>query len=353
MQTELIRQVFHAQAEACNRLGAPFTAEVVETLGNILDDQTEAGRQTLAWGNTAGVHGDAVPLRLAGALHYLARTGRGGVLEDHYKRAPNGPGPGLGAAIAETVTREDAVLTDWLQRAPQTNEVGRSAVLYAGLMFLAEKTGLPMTLAEVGASAGLNLIPDHYGYRFGSLQAGRAESPVQIRPDWHGPPPPDVGVRILSRSGADLAPIDVRDAEAVERMLAYIWPDQPERLNRATAAIALAREAGVAVDTADAADFVERAIPREPTPGCVRVLQHSIAYQYFPERVKARIRDHMKAAAASAHRDAPVAWLMFEQEPDEPPLLTLTLWPDGTRFRLAEAHPHGRSVHWDPRALGS
>ena len=49
-----------------------------------------------------------------------------------------------------------------LARATQTNEAGRCAVL---LPFLAELPQ-PLALLEVGASAGLCLLPDRYSYRY-------------------------------------------------------------------------------------------------------------------------------------------------------------------------------------------
>ena len=149
-----------------------------------------------------------------------------------------------------------------------------------------------------------------------------------------------------SGAGADLAPIDVADPQAVERMLSYIWPDQPERLSRIEAAIDRVRAAGLVIEAMDAATFVEAAIPVEPVAGVVRVLQHSIAYQYFPQDSKARILDRMAQAGARATPTAPLAWLAFEQAADEPPILSLTLWPGGKTVRLAEAHPHGRDVRW-------
>jgi hypothetical protein len=46
-------------------------------------------------------------------------------------------------------------------RATQTNEAGRWAVLLPVLAALPQ----PLTLLEVGASAGLSLHPDRYAYR--------------------------------------------------------------------------------------------------------------------------------------------------------------------------------------------
>lgn len=346
MSDETIRAAFHGQAEACRRLGAPFTGAVVDALGASLDRSSAAGRRTLDWESDAGILGDAVPLRLAGAFHYLARTGQGGGLTTHYADAADGPKPGLGEALAAAIRANDALLADWLDRAPQTNEVGRSGVLYAGLMEIASRTGLPLALYEVGASAGLNLIPDRYGYTLGGQPFGDPESPVQITPDWTGPRPNADEVRVLSRRGADLAPVDATNPEAANRMLSYIWPDQPERISRIEAALGLVQASGLAIEAMDAAAFVEAAIEIEPAEGVVRVLQHSIAHQYFPEDTKLRIADRMARAGARATANAPLAWLAFEQAPDEPPTLCLTLWPGGQTVRLAEAHPHGRDIRW-------
>ena len=53
-----------------------------------------------------------------------------------------------------------------LSRTTQTNEPARCAVLLPLLAQLPQ----PLALLEVGASAGLCLLPDHYGYDYGHLR---------------------------------------------------------------------------------------------------------------------------------------------------------------------------------------
>ncbi len=55
-----------------------------------------------------------------------------------------------------------------LSRSTQTNEAGRCATLLPVLAQIAAVEGRPLALIEVGASAGLALFPDRYGYEFRS-----------------------------------------------------------------------------------------------------------------------------------------------------------------------------------------
>lgn len=65
---------------------------------------------------------------------------------------------------------------DWIRerlpRTVQTNEPGRSAVLYAVLLWLADRHRRPIRLLEIGASAGLNLHADCFAYAVGDETFG-------------------------------------------------------------------------------------------------------------------------------------------------------------------------------------
>jgi hypothetical protein len=201
-----------------------------------------------------------------------------------------------------------------------------------------------MRLYELGASAGLNLLLDRFGYDLGGLCCGDLDSGLQLEPRWKGEPPPSADVRIIGRAGVDRDPLDaIRDGDT---LLAYVWPDQPERLARLEAALAIARSAPPSVEKADAADWLERKLAIDPETGVTHVVLHSIAFQYFPPETQARIEAHMEEAGAAARHDAPLAWLRFEMLPEDgKPSLRLRTWPGEERL-LAWAHPHGSSVEW-------
>jgi hypothetical protein len=344
-----VQEAFAEQARACAKRGSPFTALLCEALSRCLDRSTELGRRVLDWPGRPDARGDSVPLRLAGGLHALVRRSSCPSLAELY---PPNALPNLETVhrvLARVLPAAEAELIEWLELPPQTNEPMRSAPLMAGLLTLAQQTnGLPFALYEVGASAGLMLVLDRYRYRFGGTEAGTAGSPVLINPRWEGLSPPEVPVEIARRRGSDLEPLDVTDDRDRERLLAYVWADQADRLARVEAAIAIAATDPPCLDAAEGADWTERALDLAPEEGTARVLMHAVAMQYAGEDTRARIRAHAERVGAGARENAPFAWLRFEADPDfdEQGSLRLTLWPGGKEEVLAIGDTHGESVRW-------
>jgi len=331
------------QAVFCEALGAPFTAGLCRLLGERIAAASPLGQTLDSWPTDPAT--DALVLRLTGGLHAAARSGTAPALQALYPPAPTPAPDALWAAVQPIL--EAPAFAPWLQSAPQTNEVGRSGALAPAMLVAAAQTGLPLALFELGASAGLNLFPDHFALRLGGVSAGDPLSALVIQPQWQGADPPAVPLLIASREGVDLNPLSVASAADVTRMLAYVWPDQPERLERMQRAIAIAALNPPLLVSGDAAAYVEQRI--RPRRGVTTLLFHSIAFQYFPPETQGRITAHVQAAAQAATTDAPLGWLRYEMtDPAHPasPELRLRLWPDGEDRLLAVGHPHGHSVHW-------
>lgn len=339
-----IRASFADQARWCERLGSPFMARLCTVLGRELDREIPVGKRVLDWPGDPEPGADALALRLCGGLHALVRRGEAPDLARLYPPAPLPDEAALRAALEPVLAEQAEVLERWLDSAPQTNEVGRSAVLMSGLLVVADRFRQPVRLYELGASAGLNLLLDRYGYELGGLETGDLGSPLQLKPDWTGAPPPGAHVRIIGRAGEDLNPADaVADRD---RLLAYVWPDQEKRLAQLKAALDIAAADPPRLDTADAAAWIEEHLPIEGEPGLTRVVMHSVAFQYFPPDAQDRVRSHLEQAGAAATAEAPLAWLRYEKLPDEEHYsLRLRTWPGEDRL-LAWAHPHGRSIRW-------
>ena len=343
-----VREAFRAQAEYCARLDSPFTDLLCRTLADVLSSRSEAGCEILGWRGDPAPLADNLPLRVVGALHALARSGKAPELASIYPPAPLPAADLLADVLRRALQRHAAEILAFLPFTPQTNEVGRSAVLIGGLLEIARRTGLPVNLYEIGSSAGLNLLADRYAYRLDGADWGAADARLRLVPEWKGPPPPvDAELTVREGHGCDLHPIDLRDPAQRERLRGYVWADQTERLERLNAAIETALTALPQLERADAAEWVERRIAAAPAAGVARVLLHSVVWNYLTEETRRRIAQQMERAGTACRSDAPLAWLHFELNPRaEAAQLRLTMWPGGREQLLAAAHPHGASVHW-------
>jgi hypothetical protein len=338
----VVRQAFREQADACRRLHSPLTAAVLDALADILEPGTRTGARALGW--TGDPLAEVLTLRLAGGLHALARTGQDSELSALYAQQ----GGDFAGVLARILREWDEWLYPWLDNPPQTNEVGRSGALIAGLMVAAKRLEMPIEVFEIGASAGLNLNLDRFRYDLGGLEIGPADAKVRLQPEWRGDAPQGEWPRILSRAGVDQNPLDVKQDPVAQRLLAYCWPDQPERLTRLEAAIELARAFPPKLDAGDAADWIEARLAEPQADGRARIVMHSVFWQYVPAPSQARIAAALHKAGEQASASHPLGWLVFEPDPGTlgPMQLRLTIWPGGEELHLATCHPHGTTISW-------
>jgi len=341
-----------AEAAAEFRQQADFCAadEASPVYARLFEDIAEALPGDTALQSILGPHfrskDHLLPLRLGGALHFLALSGNA---PDYAVLLPSCGGTPIGdrlwpaarAALFANATR----IARMLERPPQTNEVARSAVLLPAFLRIARTTGCALSLLEIGASAGLNLNCDRYAYRFGA-QCWGSGRPV-IACESRGATVPLDGVpQIVARRGCDTSPIDVADPAAVQRLKAYVWPDQIARFARLDEAIAVMRAFPVTLDRANAENWIGECLARRP-PDIATVIYHSCFWQYLDEAARTGIRFAIEDAGKRATATAPLVWLRFEPRTHNSNfMLTLSLWPDGTTEKLARAHPHAAWIDW-------
>lgn len=342
---EAVAAHFEAQADACDRLGSPFTGRLCRLLVEILDDTTETGSRIVGWSGEP--RPDALALRICGGLHRLVLEGRDDALAAVYPPHQAGD-EALETAVRQAIVSDDAALLATLDLPPQTNEIGRSAMLLPGFLGIARETGLPLALCEIGSSAGLNLLFDRFGYAYGEAGWGDPSSPVQLAPELRGATPPlDGALDVASRSGCDIAPVDTGTHEGRMRLRSYLWADQPLRHQRLEGALRLAERFPFTLEKDDAAAFVARKLD-ERQEGETFMLFHSIMWQYMPDGTRTAISDALSRAGRQATGTAPVAHLRMEPLTLADPFatLSLTLWPDGTTRHLARCDFHGRWIEW-------
>lgn len=239
--------------------------------------------------------------------------------------------------------RWDEVRQTILTHATQTNEAARCAVV---LPFLAEVQG-PVALLEVGASAGLCLLPDRYSYRYDDgTSIDPADGPSTVVIPCHvgeGIVPPRAVPEIVWRAGIDLDPVDVRDDESCDWLQTLVWPGQEHRGERLRAALALARQEPPRIERGDLLDLVPRLAAEAPADATLVVLDSAVLGYLTLE-------DRMRFVAMVS--DLPGRWISCESQGalDLPEPFGLGV-VDDRRFVLAVdgvpralADPHGASV---------
>lgn len=363
--TSLLLQAFDRQTGWCSQ-PSPFSARVLGRSRAWLAAHDDA-LTALAAVAEDPLKG-AVALRWLSGLHHLALLGRepwAGLWQAAGTRPDDAS---LNAALDAAL--DDAIDGAWRnQRAhmqaalagpPQTNEVQRSAALLPALLHVAALTRRPLALAEIGSSAGLNLWCDQYRYHHRGTAAapawqwGDPAAALTLACEWSGGPPPQAALHVAQRAACDASPVDLRLPGEDLRLASFIWPDQPERLTRLRAAVAVARECmarhGVQVKPQRAADFVREQLAARPA-GATWVLMHSVVWQYMDAGERGDILAQMDAAGALATTASPLAWLRFEPpKADLRVELCCRIWPGGQDILLAVCHPHGAWVQWQTAA---
>ena len=350
-----LRKALHEQAGYCARLGSPFTARLLRLLAERWPPGTTPDRIACNWTGDLGPDGASFPLRLAAGLHALTLGGKAHALAAAYPPHAYCE-TRLWHAVEEALTTHKDFWQNWLHRAPQTNEVRRAVALMAAAGLLAERFPQPMQISELGASGGLNLMFDRFHMKAGGQRfcatVTRGVEPPCLAPDWQGPLPRLVRPKISERRGVDLHPLDLANEGDALRLLAYIWPDQPQRMARTRAAIAvqIAATGGQGETILDKGDAIAWLGPRldRRLPGMLHLVYHTVAWQYFPKAAQRRGTAMIEAAGAQASEDSPLAWLRLEA--DRHPhgaALSLRLWPGDCQWALARVDFHGRWVKWE------
>lgn len=340
---------FRQQARGCRNLGSVMYDEL---LRRVADDLDAAGPAAVV---LAGHEDDPGPsglaLRLVGSVHRLVLQRRAGALAAFYPTVGGTWDVESGWPVFRRLLAEEPeAVREWLDRPPQTNEVGRATALMTGLLDACRMRALPVRLFEVGSSAGLNLLFDRFRYVWPGGGLGPADSPVVLDPAWSDAPPEGAVPRVVERLGSDVMPIEVRSTEGRLALTAYVWPDQVGRFDRLRGALRLASETSYDVRRQGGAELVDEMTLE---PGTTTVLWHSVMWQYVPREEQDRILARLERLGSSSGEDAPLVHLYAEptrRTPDSEHefLVCSHRWPGGGERRvLGTMAPHGLPVTLD------
>ena len=280
---------FRAAATAFELEGSPSQAELARGLADdpdalaVVDRAEEARRQ---------------PVLVLAVCRWLG--------------APHGPWSALRPWL---LTHADALVAELGRRLTQTNDVRRCAPLSIAL---ARVPG-PLALLEVGASAGLCLAVDRYGYRSGGHAWGDATSTVQldldldldldlygdgVGDDAAGCVPTGPLPEVVWRAGLDLDPVDVRDRDQVAWLGTLLPPERGDRHELLGRAVAIARTAPPRLVRGDAVDGLA-ALAAEAPRDATLVVVSTGTLVYLPGRRRQAFVDEVGRLGAR--------WVSYER----------------------------------------
>lgn len=269
------------------------------------------------------------------------------------KRQPNllfaaatyllGEAPELAALRRLTGDRAGELTAVMLARRTQTNEAARCGTLLPALAQLRQ----PLALIEIGASAGLTLLPDRYSYDYGDRRvAGTDPDAPVFRCRALGPVPVPAQVPDVAwRAGLDLNPLDVTADDDVRWLECLLWPGEAGRPERLAAAIETARRDPPRVHRGDLLTDLP-AVAGDAPPHATLVIYHSAVLAYVAADQRRQVAETIRGLNAS--------WLSNEG-PDVIPAVAVperdgekfVLVRDGTRA-LAFTDAHGGWIDWLP-----
>ncbi len=327
------------------------------------------------------------PILLLAAVHFLLLSGVDHPLAAYYDTVADVRGTPFDASASNVSTVFSAFCEEHRHelehviatRTTQTNEVGRCSALFPGLCHIASMydRDVPLSLLDLGTSAGLNLLFDDYSYTYRSASddgvraAGTVGSAVSIecsaRDDVSSLPElrlPAIGERV----GLDLSPLDPFSDDAVLWLLACQWPDNPKRFGRLRGALSNVRASDnpPRLEQGDMVRDLQR-VAASITGTTPLVVFHSWVAAYLDEAGQRTLAAEVRALGATR----PVHHLYCETPFETPGLPTplspvpregpdlatalVHIGPEGKPERLADAHPHGYWIRWwsatgpDPR----
>jgi hypothetical protein len=207
----------------------------------------------------------------------------------------------------------DEIRATIMARNTQTNEPARCATLLPLLARLRR----PLALLEVGAAAGLCLLPDAFAYDYDGHRVPPTLFTSATPPTFFcrvaRAPLPDRGLEIIWRAGLDVRPIDITDPDQTAWLEALVWPDEGNRLQLLREALKVVHHHPVQVVQGDLRTDLPKLVARMPQDA-TRVVFHSAVLGYLSSAYE-------RLAFAKTVRDLDVVWIS-----NEPPL-----FPDMTQ----------------------
>jgi hypothetical protein len=292
--------------------------------------------------------GQPVPNLFLGTVHYLLLKGKEHDLKEYYQSIVESP-RGIEDSFAHfkdfcQLYREE-IISILKSKLVQTNEVRRCAYLYPSFCFIYNKVKKPLSLIEIGTSAGLQLLWDKYCYSYGNNEVyGNKHSNVHITAEIKGDNIPSFLLNsppIASRVGLDLHINDLANSEDYLWLKSLIWPEHQERRELFENAANLFYKNPVKLIEGDGIALLADVVEQIPENTTICIFHTHVANQ-IPEDSKYELIEKIKIIGSK--RDV---FHLYNNMWDRK--LHLDYFINGIEYnkKIGETDGHGRWFYWE------
>ncbi|MGO4109857.1 DUF2332 domain-containing protein [Paenibacillus sp. YAF4_2] len=291
--------------------------------------------------------GQPIPNLLFGAVHYLLLNGTEHELAQYYASIVKEPEESSGAFKWFRLfckQYENEIIPILENKLVQTNEVRRCAYLYPSFCYIHSLTRKPLSLIEIGTSAGLQLLWDKYSYSYNSSPVyGNEHTSLIITSEIRGDNQPflfEKSPPVTSRVGIDLHVNNLNHAEDYLWLKALIWPEHKERIAYFQAAAKCLTRYQVELLEGNGVELLPHMISNISDDSTICIFHTHVANQ-IPLEEKIRLCEYIKALGKQ--RDV---FHLYNNMWDTD--LHLDYYFNGIEHKitLAETEGHGRWFRW-------
>lgn len=287
------------------------------------------------------LRGQPVPNLLFGAVHYLLLKGKDHPLRDYYPdlvKSPRKADEAFPAFRDFCLLFKDEIIPILRQKRVQTNEIGRCAYLYPSFCLIYNRVKKSLSLIEIGTSAGLQLLWDHYSYAYGGSHTyGHPSSPVRIESEIRGSRQPFLfpdSPPVAFRMGIDLHIMDLTDQEDFLWMRSLIWPEHQKRVRLFEKAARQLKKHPLRLIEGDGVEMLPKLARQVPENTALCIFHTHVANQ-MPDQVKQKLKDQIGELGRTQ--------TVFHYT---------TTWRTGTFFIWSRILAEGKTMRFWPKPRG-
>lgn len=192
----------------------------------------------------------------------------------------------------------DELLQLFQTKSVQTNEVQRASYLYPIFSEIAKEAKLPLTLLEIGTSAGLLLNLDAYRYEIKQeppISFGNENSPLTLFAENYGTPITSVeSFNILQRIGIDLKIINLQNSDEYLWLKSLIWPEQIIRKENLEKAMAIHQQYSKLLLTGDFRNLIPPLFETHELKNSQIIIFHTHVANQFSAKLKADLLEMLQ-----------------------------------------------------------